>query len=323
MRALQIAKFGNPPEVVELVDLPDPEAPGVGEVLVAVEYAPINTSVLLTISGRYGVRPPLPTGVGNEGVGRILAVGKEVDHLQIGDRVLIPTTTPSWRERLAVPAQDLFALPREADPQQLSMLRINPPTAALLLSEYVALAPGDWVLQNAGNSGVGRWVIAFARERGLKTVSLIRRQELVDDLIAAGGDVVLVDGANVAGRVADATGHATISLALDGVAGEAMRSLSGCLAPGGTLVVYAFMSGQPGQVNPSDIIFRSVTIRGFWLEAPAVRASPKVLDAIKIGARLIAEGKVHVPIAAVYPLSAAKEAMTHAQQGGKVLFAVT
>ena len=100
-----------------------------------------------------------------------------------------------------------------------------------------------------------------------------------------------------------------------------MQSLSGSLTPGGTLVVYAFMSQQPGQANPADIIFRQVTIRGFWIEAPAVRASPKIVEAIKTGARLIAEGKVHVPVAAVYPLTAAKEAIIHAQTGGKVLFA--
>jgi NADPH:quinone reductase-like Zn-dependent oxidoreductase len=321
MHALQIARTGNPSEVVELVEIPEPDAPGAGEVLVAVEYAPINTSVLLMIRGQYGVRPPLPSGLGNEGVGRILSVGEKVGHLQIGDRVPIPTTAPSWRERVVIPTQDLFALPPEADPQQLSMLRINPPTASLLLSDYVALSAGDWVLQNAGNSGVGRWVIAFARELGLKTVSLIRRQELTADLIAAGGDVVLVDGADLARRVADATGDATISLALDGVAGAAMPSLSSCLSPGGTLVVYAFMSEQAGQVNPADLIFRRVTIRGFWLESPVVRGSPNVLEAIKTGARLIAEGKLHLPIAAVYPLGAAQEAIMHAQRGGKVLFA--
>jgi NADPH:quinone reductase-like Zn-dependent oxidoreductase len=267
------------------------------------------------------VRPPLPTGVGNEGVGRILAVGKEVDHLQVGDRVLIPSTHYSWRERLVVPAADLFPLPPGADPQQLSMGSINPPTAALLLSEYVDLSPGEWVIQDAGNSGVGRWVIAFARERGLRIASLVRRQELIGELVAAGSDVVLVDGAGIVDRVAEATGHAQIPLALDGIGGAAMQSLSSCLSPGGTLVMYAFMSGQPGVANPSDLIFRGVTIRGFWLDAPGIRASPKVVEGIKAGARLIAEGKLHVPVAAVYPLTAAKEALIHAQKGGKVLFA--
>ena len=323
MHALQIATFGDPSEVVELVEIPDPGAPGAGEVLVVVEYAPINTSALLLISGRYGVRPPLPTGVGNEGVGRILSVGEGVGHLTVGDRVPIPLTASSWRERLVVPARDLFPLPPRADPQQLAMLRINPPTAALLLSEYVDLKPGEWVIQDAGNSGVGRSVVAFAKERGLRTVSLVRRQELVGELIDAGSDVVLVDEAEVADRVAAATGHAQIRLALDGVAGEAMRSLSSSLAPGGTLVIYAFMSEKPGVANPPDLIFRGVTIHGLWLEAPEVRTSPKLLEALKTGARLIAEGKLRVPVAATYPLGAAKQAITHAQHGGKVLFAIS
>jgi NADPH:quinone reductase-like Zn-dependent oxidoreductase len=223
---------------------------------------------------------------------------------------------------VTLPAQDLFPLPPGADPQQASMLHINPPTAALLLSEYVTLSPGDWVIQDAGNSGVGRWVIAFARDRGLKTVSLVRRVELIDELTAAGGDVVLVDGAGLADRVAAATDHAQIRLALDGLAGEAMLTLSSCLAAGGTLVVYAFMSDNDrlGLANPRDLIFREVTIRGFWLGSPEIRASPKVAEAIRAGVRLVAEGKLRVPVAAVYPLTAAREAILHAQKGGKVLF---
>jgi NADPH:quinone reductase-like Zn-dependent oxidoreductase len=323
MYALQMVALGDPTEVVKLVELPNPPAPGDNEVLVAIEYAPINTSVLLLIRGLYGVRPSLPAGVGNEGVGRVLALGKAVTHLKVDDRVLIPPTYYSWRERVTLSANDLFALPANADPQQLSMLYINPPSAALLLSERVQLSPGDWVIQSAGNSGVGRWVSAFAKERGLKTVSLVRRPEVVQELTAVGADVVLVDGEGIAERVGEATGHAKIMLALDGVAGNAMPSLTGSLSPGGTLVVYAFMSEQPGLANPRDIIFRGVTIRGFWLESPEMRNSPKLVEAIKAGARLVAEGKVRVPIAAVYPLTAAKEALVHALKGGKVLFQVT
>ncbi len=320
MDALQISTFGEPSDVVERVKIPDPDAPMANEVLVAVEYAPINSSELLTIRGQYGVLPSLPAGLGNEGVGRILSVGEEVNHLKVGDRVLLPSSHSSWRERIVLPATDLFPLPQGADPQQLSMLGINPPTGALLLSEYVQLKPGDWVIQNAGNSGVGRSVIAFAKERGLRTVSLVRRQELIDELLAAGGDIVLVDGAEISARVAQATGYAQLALALDGVGGEAMLSLYGSLTPGGTLVVYSAVSRKPGLASVVDIVFRKVTIRGFWLDYPEFRASPKVLEAIKTGARLIAEGKLHMPVAATYPLIAAKEAIAHAQRGGKVLF---
>jgi NADPH:quinone reductase-like Zn-dependent oxidoreductase len=102
---------------------------------------------------------------------------------------------------MVISADGLFALPRDTDPRQLSMLAINPPTAALLLSEYVNLEPGEWVVQNAANSGVGRWVIAFAKMRGLKTVNIVRRPELVPELEAIGGDLVVVDSPDVSERI--------------------------------------------------------------------------------------------------------------------------
>ena len=90
------------------------------------------------------MRPSLPSFVGNEGVGRVLAVGSGVEHLKVDDRILIPLYAFSWREQLVVPAAGLFSLP-DADPRQLAMLGINPPTASLLLDEASDLEPGDWV----------------------------------------------------------------------------------------------------------------------------------------------------------------------------------
>ena len=323
MKALQIARHGAPYEVVELVELPEPAAPGSDEVLVAVEYAPINFSEILRILGRYPLLPAsFPAVVGNEGVGRIVSVGKGVRGLKEGDRVLVPPTHGAWSEKIRLPAKGLFALPSGADPRQLSMLSINPPTAALMLSEYADLKPGDWIIQNAGNSGVGRSVIAIARDRGLRTVSVVRRPELADGLRAAGSDVVVVEGPDLAVRVAAATGKAAIKLGLDGVGGESGASIAGTLSPGGTLVVYSFMSRQPVLVSGTDIVFRDIAVRGFWLYAPRFRTSPKALEAIQLGARLIAEGKLTVPISATYPLAQAAAALSHALKGGKVLFEI-
>ena len=190
MRAALIKAFGEPTEVLELADVPEPSGPAAGEVLVGVEYAPINMNDLYVIQGAFPVRPSLPSVVGNEGVGRVLAVGSGVEHLKIGDRVLIPLYAFSWRERLVVPAVGLFSL-LEAEPQQLAMLGINPPTASLLLDEAPDLKPGDWVVQNAANSGVGRSLIAIAKARGIKTINLVRRPELIPELQAIGGLVGL------------------------------------------------------------------------------------------------------------------------------------
>ncbi len=324
MKALQMSKHGMPAEVVQLVELPEPDGPKADEVLVAVEYAPINHSELLKITRRYPLLPAsLPSGVGNEGVGRILSVGRGVTGLKPGDRVLISDAQAAWRERMVLPAAGLFVLPASADPRQLSMLSINPPTAAILLSDYVDLKPGDWVIQNAANSGVGRSAIAIAKHRGLRTVSLVRRPELVHELLDQGADVVLVDGPDIAARVAAATLNAEIRLAIDGVGGESTAFLSSCLAPGGTEVLYSFTSGKPGVANGIDLIFRNTTIRGFWLYSPQYRRSPKLVEGMKLGAHLVADGKLSMPIAAEYPLSSAAAALGHARKGGKVLFKVS
>src|SRR5882757_10079311 len=155
MQAIQIEAFGNPAEVMKLVEIPDVGAPAEGEVVIALEASPINMSDLLMISGRYGYRPKLPSVVGSEGVGRVIAVGAGVKHLKQGDRTLVPYPTPAWAERIKTDASRLRPLPN-GDVYQFAMLGINPPTAYLLLTDFVNLPSRSWVIQNSANSAVGR-----------------------------------------------------------------------------------------------------------------------------------------------------------------------
>jgi NADPH:quinone reductase-like Zn-dependent oxidoreductase len=320
MRAVQLTAYGNPVDGLEYADIPEPDAPGANQILAGVEFSPINPSDLLLAQGIYAIRPALPTVIGNEGVGRVLAVGPGVENVRVGDRVVLPLSGFAWRERLVTPAEGLFALPPDADPQQMAMLSINPPTAALLLSDFVDLKPGDWVVQNAANSGVGRWVIALAKTRGLRTVNIVRRQGLVGELEAIGGDVVVVDSPDIAARIKEAVAGVDLRLALDGVSGPATGVLASILSPGGTLVSFAAMSGAPISMSPLDVIFKPITMRGFFMGHPEYAA--KIPPAIKQAAAMIASGQVHVPVAATYPLSSIKEAVSHALRGGKVLLDV-
>ena len=321
MRAVQLTAYGNPVEGLKYVDIPAPEAPGPNQVLIGVEFSPINPSDLLVANGIYAVRPALPSVIGNEGVGRVLALGQGVQNVKVGDRVLAPLSSFTWRERLVASADGLFALPADADPQQLSMLAINPPTAALLLSEYVDLKPGEWVVQNSANSSVGRWVIAFAKTRGLKTVNIVRRKELVPELQALGADVVVVDSRDVTKEIKAAVGQAEIRLALDGVSGPASGVLASTLSQHGTLVSFAAMSGAPMSISPLDVIFKPITMKGFWLGHP--ESAAKTAPAVTQAAEMIASGRVQIPVAATYPLSSIKEAVAHAVRGGKILLDVS
>jgi NADPH:quinone reductase-like Zn-dependent oxidoreductase len=320
MRAVQLTSFGDPVDGLQYVDIPEPDAPGPNQVLIGVEFSPINPNDLMVAQGIYAFRPPLPTVIGNEGVGRVLARGPGVESVKIGDRVLAPLSSFTWRERMVIPADGLSALPPNANAQQLAMLAINAPTAALLLSEYVDLKPSEWVVQNAANSGVGRWVIAFAKTRGLKTVNIVRRPELVGELEEIGGDVVVIDSPDVSETIKAAVGHAELRLALDGVSGPATGVLAATLSSHGTLVSFAAMSEGAMSINPLDFIFKPLTMRGFWLGHPEFAA--KIAPAVEQAAEMIASGRAHIPVARTYPLSSIKDAVAHAQRGGKILLDV-
>ena len=320
MKGVQFGSYGDPEKVLACVDMAEPGSPAAGQVLVQVEFAPVNPNDLMVPRGVYASRPPVPALMGNEGVARVLKVGEGVAHVAPGDRVPLPVGSKTWRDRLLVEASALFALPDGADPKQLAMVAVNPPTASLLLSEFAALEPGDWVAQNAANSGVGRWVIALARKRGLRTVNVVRRPELVDELRKLGGDAVVVDGDSLAKDVERETGGARIGLALDGVGGAASGRLASVLSMHGVMAIYASMSEQPMVLGPLDAIFKALTFRGFWIGHPEFAS--KAPAATREAAQMIAAGEVSVRVAGVYPLAEIKRAAAHASKGAKVLLEV-
>ena len=306
-----------PQDVIEAVDMTLDE-PGPGEVRLAVLAAPINPSDVLTLTGEYGLLPDLPAIGGNEGVGRVAILGEGVSHLTVGDVVMLPPGSGTWRTHMNVDAAGLIPLPRDADPVQLSMLTVNPPTASLLLSEFVELQPGDWVIQNAANSAVGGYLIQLAAARGLKTVNVVRRESAIDGVLELGGDVCLVDGPGLRGRVAEATGDVRIRLGIDAVAGGATGRLASTLAKGATVVNYGGMSGEACSIPALSIIFNDITLTGFWLARWFRTASPEA-QASMFGeiTRLISTGQLTARVAATYDVTEIKPAVEHAAAGGR------
>ena len=321
MKAIQIEAFGNPAEVMKLVEIPDVGTPGVGEVVIALEASPINMSDLLMISGRYGYRPKLPAIVGAEGVGRVVAVGSGVAHLKEGDRTLVPYPSLAWAERIKADASRLRPI-AGGDVHQLAMLGINPATAYLLLTQYVNLPSGAWMIHNSANSGVGRALIAIAKSLGLKTVNVVRREDVVAEIKAIGGDVVLLDGPDLAKRVAAETGGASIGLAVDGVADTATMNLIGCLAPKGVLVFYSAISGKPFTGPAQPFIFRDVSMRGFWLPLWFETATTdRIVAMYDHLTPLVISGAISSPVAGTFGFTQIAEAVAVAAKNrGKALF---
>jgi NADPH:quinone reductase-like Zn-dependent oxidoreductase len=333
MKAIQLKAYGQPVENVSLVEINDIGTIKNDEVVIEVLYSPVNPSDLLLMQGTYPIQPELPSVIGGEGVGRVVSVGAaasvpspsipspspspSVETVKPGDIVTIPFGTFAWSEKVVAKAANLIILPPDINLQQAAMLSINPPTAVLLLEEFVSLSEGDWIVLNAANASVSHAIIAVAKSKGIKTLGIVRRKEAVDIALKAGADVVIVDDENVVGEAKKATNNAEIKLGLDAVGGKAANSIAEILGTGGYLVSYAMMSREPLTISQIGLIFRRIQIHGFWMFLPSY--IPKLKNAILQSVRLLQQGKLNVPVAEIYPAERVKEAIQHTINGGKVL----
>jgi trans-2-enoyl-CoA reductase len=314
---------GNPADVLHVETRRWP-TPAADEAVVKMRAAPINPADLNQIEGKYPVRAELPATPGFEGAGMVVELGERVNGLTSGALVILPHNVGTWRDAVAVKAEELVVVPDGIEPAQAAMLKINPLTAWRLLHDYVDLQKGDWLIQNAANSAAGRDVIQIAHELGYRTVNVVRRPELSDELRAEGGDVVLVDGDNLREEVKSATSGASIRLGLNSVGGDSALRLVNCLAPGSTLVSFGAMSLQPLKIPTGLLIFKDLRFRGIWINKWYDNATPSErMDTFQNLFDMARRGLLKTKIDKAYPLSEVKPAVTHAAQGmrsGKIIF---
>jgi NADPH:quinone reductase len=319
MRALRYHAFGKPHEVLRLDEVPLPE-PGPGQVRLRMTHRSLNPADLHTVLGRYGHAPDLPAVAGHEGVGVVDALGEGVRDLREGQRVIPMGVEGTWQEHVVLDAEACFPLPEGVSDEDAAQLFVNPLTAHLLL-DALALPEGAWVLQTAGTSQVGRLVVQLAARRGLRTISLVRREEARRELIALGADEILVaetpDPEDLRHDVLYLTDGRGADGALDAVAGPAGSAVARCLADSGTMLVYGGLSGEPLALDAGTLIFRRVGVRGFWrtkwFETHPLDETRRHLTHL---AGLLAEGSLRLPVAARYDLADVAEAIAHSRRPG-------
>jgi trans-2-enoyl-CoA reductase len=276
-QALVLHGYGDPDSAdIRLDTITLPEL-GPHDVLIEVITSPINPSDINMIQGKYAYKPPLPTVLGREGVGRISAIGHQVTQFAIGDRVISLAAQPRygfWAQHTIATDAELWKVPDHISDETAAMLSINGLTAHILLTQLVPLNPGDWIIQNAANSSVGYCVIQFAKALGIKTINLVRRTDVIDDLRQLGGNIVMTE--------ADYIPDGTLSLALNAVGGPSATILSKALAPGGTMVTYGAMSKEPIPLSNAALIYKELTFKGFlrsrWIEKNGVTAARSHMD---------------------------------------------
>jgi len=321
MKIVQIAEFGDPRKVARCIEAPEPPEPGPDEVLFQTLAFPIHPADLMLIRGNYLRLPPLPLVPGIDASGRILRVGRDVKDIKPGDTVL-SLARQTWVERRILNAHEVVKLGAGVDPLQLAMLYLNPLTAWTMLSRPEVGADSkvdNWIIQNAANSSVARWVDRLAPRFGIKVLNVVRRPDALDEVQA---DNVLVDGLDLAQRVKDKIGEAKVVAGFDAISGDATGRLAASLSPGGTVFVYGNLAECPVTVANEDLLFRGVHVTGFSVTRTTTNMSrDEVVKPLDIFAEEIRRG-FRQEIEATYPFESISAAIAEAMQGhrrGKIL----
>jgi NADPH:quinone reductase-like Zn-dependent oxidoreductase len=273
MKALIFRQTGEPSGVLKLEEIPAPPM-AAGEALVRVLLTPIHPSDLHMVRGRYGYQPELPASPGIEGVGIVEAVGPGVQGSLVGTRVVFVDTWNTWREQIVCPVDKLVPVPDGLDDSVAATSYTNPLTAWALTRSSHNLKEGEWLLQTAAASTVGKLVLQLAQQYRFKTINVIRRREQETIIRNLGGDeVICTEGEDLTARLRELTAGKGVERAIDCVAGELGAEVARNLAPAGTMLVYGALSSHR-QTDPAKfimplfaprLIYSTATVRGWWL----------------------------------------------------------
>jgi NADPH:quinone reductase-like Zn-dependent oxidoreductase len=331
MKAIVFDHFGDPREVLQVRDVPDP-IPQSGEVRVRMRMSPINPSDLMTVRGAYGRLPNLPATPGFEGVGVIDAVGggllAKLRGLKPGKRVAVLNARGgNWAQLVVLPARQAVPVPDDLTDEQVAAFFVNPATAVAMTQNVLQVTRGSWLLQSAAGSALGRMVIRLGKATGFRTINVVRRKELAAELKQLGADEVLSTAdEKVPERVQQITGGAMVPYALDCVGGPGVVDLLQSLAPQGRLLVYGTLSGEPIPLDPRDLIGGQRAIEGFWLSEWVQKQG--ILRMLGLFRQIIAQMRAGVltsPVAAAYEFDQIQQAFEHVERsarGGKILLKI-
>ncbi|WP_440825753.1 zinc-binding dehydrogenase [Psychrobacter cryohalolentis] len=322
MRSATYDHFGKPTEVLSIGDRPTPE-PKANEVRVKTILASIHNHDLLTIRGQYGFKPEMPAIGGSEAVGIIDAVGSDVKNLKVGQRVAAASVQATWAEYFVAVEDMVFPMPDSLDDEMAAQL-IAMPLSALMLIEFLELESGQWVIHNAANGAVGKSLAMLAAARGINTINVVRSGDAIKELEALGiKHNINTSDDDWKDQVKAILGDEKISAAVDSIGGESSNDLLALLGHGGTLASFGIMSGKPMVLNPTHIIFKQATIKGFWgskiSQEMSVENKQRLVDELIERAN---NGNLKLPVEATFDLAdilKAVDGKMQSEKNGKVL----
>lgn len=305
-KAIRLHETGGP-EVLRLEDF-DPGAPAPGEVQLRHTAIGLN---YIDVYDRTGLYPmPLPSGLGREAAGVVVALGRRVRGLRVGDRVAYVHSQPgSYCELRNLPAERVVRLPRAIADEQAAVLMLKGLTAHYLLRRTVRVQRGDWLLVHAAAGGVGLILCRWARALGARVIGVVGSEAKAAIARRNGCHKVLVMGRDpIAAGVRSITRGAGVRVVYDSVGKDTFMESLDCLAPLGTMVSYGNASGPPPAISPLELARRG----SLFLTRPSLFTYIAERGDLEAAARetfrMVSSGKVEVTVGQRYALADAAAA---------------
>jgi NADPH:quinone reductase-like Zn-dependent oxidoreductase len=322
-RAITYAAAGDPAEVLEATEIPDPPTPAPGQIQVEVRAFPLHPGDLLGVS----VGPPHPgqrTVAGLEATGVVVATGPGVDTPTVGTRVTVFPNPGSWAQRINVSADLAAPVPNSVSDDVAAQMVCNPLTALLLYraaQQHFSVGFDGIIINNAANSSVGRLFTAGAERNQIAAIGVVRSADRAHELAARYPNVPVVstDSPDWVQQIRAIAGARPIPVALDPVGGTMAGDLMSLLSSGGTLITYGAMAQENIPLHASALVGREIGVRGLtigrWLSgvAPERRAS----DIASVTAIATAQS-AEFDVAGTYTLDQITDAVQHVNRPGKI-----
>lgn len=319
MKAIRVSHTGGP-EVMELVDLPTPQAKA-DHALVKVRVAGVNSIDGQFRDGR--LRTPLPFIPGQEGAGVVTAIGPQAKVVKVGDRVAWSGTLGSYAEYVAAPEEHLVPVPSSISDEQAAAAMVHGLTAHYLVNDAHKLKAGETALVHAAAGGVGLLVVQMARAVGARVIGTASSEQKAQLAREAGADEVIVfTHQDFETEVKRLTAGKGVDVVYDGVGKATFEKNLNVMRLRGMLVLYGMSSGPVPPVDPArlsekgSLYMARTTLAHFTATREELLARTTALFA------MIAEGKLKVRVAKTYPLADAAHAhrdMEARKVAGKLL----
>lgn len=304
MKIVRIEQFGGP-EVMELVDAPDPE-PRAGEIVVDVARAGINFADTHATRNHYVAKQTLPLTPGAEIVGRT----------SDGRRVAAILPTGGYAQRVAVAEADLLPIPDGVSDDQAAALLLQGLTAHALVHRCARLQPGEAIVVPAAAGGTGSLAVQLAKRAGGRVIALASTDDKRELAARLGADATVDSRADDLGAAILAANEGReVDVALETSGGQTFEACLRTLAPLGRLVVFGIASRERNEVSTGHLLRHSRAVIGFWLFHLLGRRD-EVAAMIDDLFGAVGSGEVEVVVGGVYPMSQARSA--HEQLAGRL-----